>query len=117
MTVKRSDERTFGAEIPFPEIVAGVRRVLDGNGIYKRTGERVGGDEQSVVFYTHVQPNVPLILGTDMYIRVEPSGDQTSVTATTESQTFIFGDISGMYNHYIRTFFERLGRELHEQTS
>src|SRR5687768_11301145 len=110
MTVKESDRRIFGAEVSFGDVVAGVRKVFDSNTIYKRTGERISGDGQGVVFYTYVQPNVPLILGTDMYIRVEPAGEQTAVTVTTESQTFIVGDIFGAYAWYIRTFFERLNQ-------
>jgi hypothetical protein len=117
MTVKQSGDSNFGAEIPFADIVAGVRKVLDSDETYKRTSERIGGDGRSVVFYTHIRPNMPLLLGTDMYIRVEPSGEQTRVSAATESQPLIIGDIFGMYGSHIRTFLERLNRELHRQKS
>jgi hypothetical protein len=108
MTVTRSDSRVFRAQLA--EIATAVRKVLD-EGVYKRTSERPSSSGSGIIFYTHVKPSA-LLLGTDMYIELEGHEAQseayTAVKVSTESQSFIIGDVFGFYDRYIREFFAKL---------
>ncbi|HYO50289.1 MAG TPA: hypothetical protein VEW94_10605, partial [Chloroflexia bacterium] len=106
---RRSAARSYELEVG--QVAAYVRQVLDTHSIYKRTTERVSDNGTTRIFYTNVQPDIPLILGTDMYVSLEPTGGQTQVTIKVESQPWIYGDIFGMYERYISTFFSRLSEE------
>jgi hypothetical protein len=104
MTVSVTAQQTFQADKA--RVSSYVRETLDRNPIYKRVYERPDGARFSAI----VRPNIPLILGTDISIRLEEVGDRTTVTATVESQAFIMGDAFGFYERYIREFFTALER-------
>ena len=106
MTVRRSAAQSYELEVG--HVATYVRQVLDTHSIYKRASERVSANGTTIIFYTNVQPDIPLILGTDMYVSLEPTAGHTQVTIKVESQPWIFGDIFGMYDRYISTFFSRL---------
>ena len=104
MTVKRQRSVTYNAT---KEIVAeGVRKVLAANRNYTDTVEGIDGS-----FFTLVQPN-PLLLDTPMRITIEQNSDNTTVSVSTKSQPFIWGDIFGYYNKYITNFLSALEKEI-----
>ncbi len=106
MTVRQVAEQTFPTDGASASKC--VRDVLYGNRIYKRVYERPDGAHFSAI----VQPNIPLVLGTDVTVALEEVGAQTRVIATVESQPAIMGDAFGFYERYVRDFFSALQRAM-----
>lgn len=106
MTVRQSADQTL--DVQLPQVVASVRKILDTDDIYKTSSERPSSSGSGINFYTYVQPNIPFVLGTHMYIQVEPHDIQTTIDVTVQSQTLIIGDAFGFYDRYIRNFFTSL---------
>lgn len=53
----------------------------------------------------------PLVVSTRLYIQIEPRATNlTVVTARTESQSFIMGDIFNAYRGYLNDLLSSLGR-------
>ena len=108
MTVHRHSDDYFDAA---PSVVASAARaVLSHRPPYIQTSET----ERDATFKTNVRPSWWL-LGTDMTIQLQPSSGGTQVIAKTQSQHFIFGDVFGFYNRYIRDFLRDLRTELQKQ--
>jgi hypothetical protein len=81
-----------------------VQDVLYHDPLYRRVSEGNNGTYFSAI----VQPNVPLVLGTDMTVTLDEVEGETKVQVKIESQPFIMGDVFGMYYRYITVFFRKL---------
>jgi hypothetical protein len=108
MTVRRSATEVLDA--PMSVVAHKVRAALRQRP-YARTCEERGGE----VFRTTVKTGVgwldPVVLGTDLEVRLNEQAGKTKVTVETRSQPMICGDIFGMYNRYIRRLLTEIRRE------
>jgi hypothetical protein len=111
--VRERAQQTY--DIDIANIAENVRKVLDGHSSYSRTSKRVGAGGNTIIFYANVRVNIPLTLGTDMYISLSPVGAQTDVVVTVESQPRLYSDAFGFYDPFIRTFFDRLSASFQNQ--
>ncbi|MES2474435.1 MAG: hypothetical protein V4640_01550 [Verrucomicrobiota bacterium] len=105
MSVRRQKEKYFDA--PPLAVARAVRAVLSRRPPYIHTTET----QRDTTFKTTVRPSWWL-LGTDMTIELQPSPNGTQIVAKTVSQQFIFGDVFGYYNRYLRGFFRDVKAEL-----
>ncbi len=101
MTVRQIGHQTFN--VPKNIVAEQTNLVLRLNPAYKNLREIARG----TVFSVNVKPNL-LLLGTDMTIVLDENDSATSVTATTTSQAFIFGDVGGFYKRYVWDFLRAL---------
>jgi len=106
MTVKVAGEQTF--HLDKADMTSYVQDVLYHDPLYKRVSEGNNG----AYFSARVQPNVPLMLGTDMTVTLAESGGITNVQVSTLSQPLIMGDVLGMYDRYITEFFGKLNNAI-----
>jgi hypothetical protein len=115
MTVRVAAEQTF--RLDKASMVSYVQDVLYHDPLYRRVSEGNNGAYFSAV----VQPNVPLVLGTDMTVTLHEIEGETKVQVKIESQSFIIGDVFGMYYRYITAFFRKLDNainlERHDTTT
>jgi hypothetical protein len=72
----------------------------------------VSESNNGTYFSTVVQPNVPLVLGTDMNVTLDEVEGETKVQVKIESQPFIMGDVFGMYDRYAADFFKKLSNKI-----
>ena len=101
MTVRQIGHQTFN--VPRDMVAQQTNLVLRLNPAYRNLREIAKG----TVFSVNVKPNI-LLLGTDMTIVLDGNDSETTVTTTTTSQAFIFGDVGGMYYRYVRDFLSAL---------
>ncbi|MEP6774134.1 MAG: hypothetical protein ABJA50_00950 [Chloroflexota bacterium] len=102
MTVRVAAEQPF--RLNKADMASYAQDVLSHDPLYKRVSEGNNGTYFSAV----VQPNVPLMLGTDMTVTLDESDGITKVQVSTLSQPLIMGDVFGMYNRYMTEFFRKL---------
>lgn len=105
MTVRRIGHQTFN--VPKDIVAQQTNLVLRLNPAYKNIREIA----RETVFSVNVKPNM-LLLGTDMMIVLDEHESATTVTATTTSQAFIWGDVGGFYKRYVRDFLRALESSL-----
>jgi hypothetical protein len=106
MTVRVAAEQTF--RMSKADMSAYVQDVLYHDPLYRRVSEGNSGAYFSAV----VQPNVPLVLGTDITVTLDESDGTTRVQVSTLSQPMIMGDVFGMYDHYLEGFFGKLDKAI-----
>jgi hypothetical protein len=113
MTVVRERAEVFQA--PPEKVVAAVRSTLAGGHAsyrYQNTAE----ENDYFLFHTEVRPNWwPLLLSTELAIRLIPLDSLTKVVVQTRSQSFLFGDVFDCYRGYIRDILGALRSRLGEQ--
>lgn len=107
--MRRGARRVFDADEA--RLAGLVRGILDDDPIYWETTESAAG----MTFATTVRPNL-LFAKTGMRVRVEGDGGgavaRAVVDVTTVSQPFVLADGFGLYDRYIREFFEALDRRI-----
>jgi hypothetical protein len=102
MTVRVAAKQTF--RLDKADMKSYIQDVLYHDPLYKRVSEGNNGTYFSAV----VQPNVPLVLGTDMTVTLHEIDGETIVQVKIESQPFVIGDVFGMYYRYLTAFFRKL---------
>jgi hypothetical protein len=106
MTVRVAAEQTF--RMGKADMIPYIQDILYHDPLYKRVSEGNGG----VYFSAIVQPNVPLVLGTDMTVTLDESDGATKVRVSTLSQSMIMGDVFGMYDRYVTGFLGKLDKAI-----
>ena len=105
MTVKRELAESFN--IPSADISESILNILKGK---QPSYKYVNTSEVQENYYkTTIEPNIwPLLLSTKFEVQIISNGSQSKVVAKTISQPYLFGDVFGFYNGYIRDFFSTL---------
>ena len=106
MTVRVTAKQTF--RMSKTDMASYVQDVLNHDPLYKRITEGNNGS----YFSARVQPDVPLVLGTDMTVTLDETDGMTKVQVSTLSQPFIMGDVFAMHDGYISEFFRKLNNAI-----
>jgi len=107
MTVRR--ERVESFSVPLEKICEGVVQVLRGGRWYYSYADTTWSDD-GLTADTRIKPKWwTLLLSTRMRIVLQATEAGCTVSAQTESQSYVRGDVFGCYQRLLDDFFAALG--------
>lgn len=110
MTVRRNALQSY--QLDRATLTAQIREIVNSKTLYTKVQEVTNTNE--TIFNTTLRPKLPALLSTQLSIIVNGDAKQSVVQISVKSQSFIEGDIFGMYDQYTSDFFSNLRESIND---